>query len=30
MTIMGYPEYEIVGGQILFRGVDLAELDITK
>ncbi|MGV8146561.1 MAG: ABC transporter ATP-binding protein [Alkaliphilus sp.] len=30
MTIMGYPEYEIVGGQILFRGVDLAESDITK
>ena len=30
MTIMGYPEYKITKGQILFNGEDIAELDITE
>lgn len=30
MTIMGYPEYEIESGQILFKEKDIAELDITE
>ena len=29
MTIIGYPEYEITQGQILFNGQDIATLDIT-
>jgi Fe-S cluster assembly ATP-binding protein len=30
MTIIGYPEYEITGGQILFGGEDISKLDITE
>ena len=30
MTIMGYPEYKISKGQILFIGEDITELDITE
>lgn len=30
MTIIGYPEYEITKGQILFDGQDIAALDITE
>jgi Fe-S cluster assembly ATP-binding protein len=30
MTIIGYPGYEIIGGQILFNGEDIAALDITE
>jgi len=30
MTIMGYSQYEVRKGQILFDGVDITELDITK
>jgi len=30
MAIIGYPEYEITKGQILFNGQDIAELDITE
>lgn len=30
MTIMGYPEYKITKGQILFNGQDIAELGITE
>lgn len=29
MAIMGYPQYEVTGGQILFDGVGLTNLDIT-
>ena len=30
MTIMGYPEYRVTGGQILFDGKDITTLDITE
>lgn len=30
MTIIGYPEYRVTQGQILFDGQDIAELDITE
>jgi Fe-S cluster assembly ATP-binding protein len=30
MTIMGYPEYKISEGQIIFEGKDILELDITE
>jgi Fe-S cluster assembly ATP-binding protein len=30
MAIIGYPEYEITQGQILFNGDDITELDITE
>ncbi|MFW9987378.1 MAG: ABC transporter ATP-binding protein [Candidatus Odinarchaeota archaeon] len=30
MTIMGYPEYEITEGQILFDGKDIQEMNITE
>jgi Fe-S cluster assembly ATP-binding protein len=30
MTIIGYPEYRVTKGQILFDGQDVAELDITE
>jgi len=30
MTIIGYPEYEITKGQILFNGEDITALDITE
>ena len=30
MTIIGYPEYELTKGQILFNGDDITELDITE
>jgi len=30
MTIIGYPEYRVTRGRILFDGQDLAELDITE
>jgi len=30
MTIIGYPEYKVTGGQILFNGEDITELDITE
>ena len=30
MTIIGYPEYRVTKGQILFNGEDIAELDITE
>ena len=30
MTIIGYPEYRVTQGQILFDGEDIAELDITE
>jgi Fe-S cluster assembly ATP-binding protein len=30
MTIMGYPQYQISNGQILFEGADITELDITE
>ncbi len=30
MTIIGYPEYRVTKGQILFDGQDIAELDITE
>ena len=29
MTLMGYPHYEVTGGQILFEDTDITELDIT-
>lgn len=29
MTIMGYPQYSVSGGQILFEGRDITTLDIT-
>lgn len=30
MTVIGYPEYKVTGGQILFNGEDITELDITE
>jgi Fe-S cluster assembly ATP-binding protein len=30
MTIMGYPQYKITQGQILFEGKDITSLDITS
>jgi Fe-S cluster assembly ATP-binding protein len=30
MTIIGYPEYRVTKGRILFDGQDVAELDITE
>ncbi len=30
MTIIGYPEYRVTKGQILFNGEDITELDITE
>lgn len=30
MTIMGYPEYKITEGQVLFNGEDITELGITE
>ena len=30
MTISGYPEYKVTKGQILFKGEDIAELNITE
>jgi Fe-S cluster assembly ATP-binding protein len=30
MTIMGYPQYQISTGQILFDGTDITEMDITE
>lgn len=30
MTIMGYPEYKVTEGYILFNGKDIAELDINE
>jgi len=30
MAIMGYPEYEVCRGQILFDGEDITDLDITE
>ena len=30
MTIIGYPEYRVTRGRVLFDGQDLAELDITE
>jgi len=30
MTIMGYPEYRVTKGQILFYGQDITDIDITK
>lgn len=30
MTIIGYPEYRVTRGRILFAGQDMAELDITE
>jgi len=30
MTIIGYPEYRVTKGQILFHGQDIAALDITE
>ncbi|MCD5416163.1 ABC transporter ATP-binding protein [Candidatus Bipolaricaulota bacterium] len=30
MVVMGYPEYRVIQGQILFNGEDITELDITE
>ena len=30
MTVIGYPEYKVTGGQIIFNGEDITELGITE
>ena len=30
MTIMGYPQYEVVAGKIIFKGVDITHLPIDE
>ena len=30
MTVMGYPQYPVTAGEILFDGVNITELDITR
>ena len=30
MSIMGYPQYKVIQGRILFDGRDIAELDLTQ
>ncbi|HOI93337.1 MAG TPA: ABC transporter ATP-binding protein [Syntrophobacter fumaroxidans] len=30
MTIMGYPQYKVIGGRILFKGVDITHMPINE
>ena len=30
MTIMGYPQYRVVGGKIVFKGVDITNFPINE